>query len=178
MRKARIILLLLTTFSLGITYSIFQSGAHIKIEDQKIAKFLFDAELTDDIELELTDMLPGDENEYQFSVTNTNENIKTDISVEYQISISTYHFIPLTIKLYYLKDEENLVLECDESFSRNEKNELVCNMDIMTLLYDEEEDKHNYLLKISFPNEYNDEVFSSLVDFIKVDIKSWQIIEG
>lgn len=174
MRKMRIILLLLTVFSIGITYSVFQSGSHMNIDDMKIAKFLFDSELQDDINLEVSSLLPGDEKEYQFAVTNRLGDAQSDVSVEYQISLSTYHFIPLDIELYLLDGEEILVLDCDESYSRNEYNELVCNTEPRILLHDENKN-HNYSLKLIFNEEYNDEAFSGLVDFIKVDIKSWQI---
>ena len=43
--------------------------------------------------------------------------------------------------------------------------------------YDEEQ-IDDYKLKIKFPSEYNDEIYSNLVDFISMEIKSWQKIEG
>ena len=36
------------------------------------------------------------------------------------------------------------------------------------------ESKNNYKLRISFPEEYNDEIYSNLVDYIDIEIKSWQ----
>ena len=32
----------------------------------------------------------------------------------------------------------------------------------------------NYKLEITFPNEYHDEKYSNLVDYIKIEIDSWQ----
>jgi hypothetical protein len=32
----------------------------------------------------------------------------------------------------------------------------------------------NYKLKVKFSNEYNDEVYSNLTDYINLEIKSWQ----
>lgn len=177
MRKARIIIMMLLTFSLGITYSIFQSGADINIDDQDIAKFIFDTKVVDEIEVPIINMIPGSNEEYQFSVTNNYDELLSDVTIKYQIIVNTYHFIPLDIKLYKIDGEEVLFGECSETYSRSETNELICIMPILSLSHSEEE-IDNFSLKISFPEEYNDESFSGLVDFIKLDIKSWQKMGG
>ena len=97
---------------------------------------------------------------------------RTVADIEYQITLTTYHFMPWQ---NYSDDEETLIGTCDESKSRNELNELVCNMPKTLYEYDEE-DLHNYRLHLVFPPEYNDESYVDLVDFINLKIKSEQKI--
>ena len=36
----------------------------------------------------------------------------------------------------------------------------------------------NYKLKLEFPDTYSSEEYANLVDFIDIEIKSWQKVEG
>lgn len=171
-----VLLVLFVVFFSGITYSFFNSGALLKSNNQGIASFIFEANKVDYIELNLIDLLPGDERSYLFSVTNNKENKTSDVTVEYLLKIKTYHFIPININLYEIKDgREEFVAKCDEKTSRNESNELVCNMPIKEFQKNKKE-QAEYKLKIDFPSEYNDESYSKLVDFIKIEVESWQKI--
>ena len=111
----------------GITYSLFTSNSNL-IANQKIAQFIFDAARTDSIELPITDMNPGDEPvKYSFQVANNLEQKKSDVTINYQVIIKTYHFMPLEIKLLKEGTEEPVII-CDEKFSRDEvTNQRVCN---------------------------------------------------
>lgn len=171
-----VILVLFVAFFSGITYSFFNSGALLKSNNQGIASFIFETNKVDYIELNLSDLIPGDERSYLFSVTNSKENKISDVTIEYQIKIKTYHFIPLNINLYEVKgDKDEFVGTCDEKTSRNENNELVCNMPIKQFEKNKKE-KTEYKLKIEFPLKYNDEIYSNLVDYIKIEVDSWQKI--
>ena len=67
-------------------------------------------------------------------------------------------------------------MNCDETYSRNNENELVCNTPIRRLDHTERK-IDNYELKVSFPQEYNSEEYANLVDFIDLEIVSNQVIE-
>jgi len=171
-----IILIVLVTFFSGITYSFFHSNTTLDSTNQGIASFIFETNNLDQIDLNLNNLKPGDEREYLFSVANTSEDKTSDVTLEYQLSIKTYHFIPITIDLYEITEtKENLVGSCDETYERNSENELVCNMPISTLNNSKEE-SDDYKLKITFPIEYNDFKYSNLVDYINLEIESWQKI--
>lgn len=171
-----IILIMLVTFFSGITYSFFHSSATMVSSNQGIANFIFETSNLDQISLNLNDLKPGDEKEYLFSVTNSNDDVISDVTIEYQLSINTYHFIPITINLYKVNEtEDKLIGTCDETSARNSSNELVCNMPI-GVLANSEEQIDNYKLKIVFPSEYNDIVYANLVDYINIEIDSWQKI--
>ena len=175
-RKALLIvgLLVLIIFSSGMTYSIFTSGTNIDVSNQKIAKFIFNAEKLDHLELNLVDLNPGDKETYSFEVSNSSETTLSNVTIQYQIVIKTLHLIPLNIKLYKKAGKERLeVLSCDETFSRNDKNELVCNTSTQKMPFSMEE-IDSYELEVEFPSLYVDDIYSNLVDYIDLEIKSWQ----
>ena len=176
-KKLTLIVLLgiLVTFLTGITYSLFTSSTTMISTNQGIASFIFETKNLDHIDLDLNGLVPGDTKEYLFSVTNTNDRNKTsEVTVEYKLIIKTYHFMPLTINLYSVGEEDGaLIGTCDETAARNANNELVCSMPIGVLknIIKETDD---YKLVISFPGQYNDVSYSNLVDYINIEIESWQ----
>ena len=178
MKKKIILIVLLgvlVTFLSGITYSLFNSRTTMISTNQGIASFIFETNNLDHIDLSLNGLIPGETREYLFSVTNTNDKQKTsEVTVEYKLIIKTYHFMPLTINLYKTgEDEDTLVGTCDETASRNANNELICSMPLATLKNTIEQ-TDDYKLVITFPSEYNDVTYSNLVDYINIEIESWQ----
>lgn len=178
-RKYRIIIaflaLVLVIFGSGITYSLFRGGATLSA-NQGIAKFIFNAEKSDSLELPISDMNPGDSNEYAFSVSNNNEGSTSNVDLAYELTIETYHFVPLLIELYKINGEEQqLIMTCDETYTRNSSNELICNTPTQEMS-NESEILDNYNLKISFPEEYNGSEYADLVDYMNIEIRSWQKI--
>ena len=59
--------------------------------------------------------------------------------------------------------------------ARNTNNELVCAMPLGTLENDKKQ-TDDYKLVITFPSEYNDVSYSNLVDYLNIEIESWQKI--
>ena len=156
----------------GITYSLFNSETSFLVKNMKIAEFIFETKRTDHIELDFADLKPGDIKEYPFQVSNTKDNVITNVTTEYQITIKTFHFMPLLIELY--KDDK-VVMTCDEDYSRNSDNALVCNSDIWELGHGSTKTE-DFKIMVSFPEKYNDYQYTELVDYIDVDISSWQKI--
>lgn len=170
--KVMMILLIIVFFvlSLGLTYSYFNSSSNLSTVDQRLAHFVFDTETLDRLELPLIDLTPGVVNSYNFSISNTTDDVTSDVTIEYELTILTPHFTPLIIQLY---KEEELIMTCDESYSRNDNNELVCNSSIQELSHDDEY-THDYVLKVTFDDNYSDEIYSNLIDYINIEIKSYQ----
>ena len=156
----------------GITYSAFTTTKQVDVVDQKIAKFVFDTRQTDNIQLDINNILPNEQKEFLFSVSNTSSTT-SNITIQYQIKLYTYHFIPLDIKLYKVLENDELLLTCDETYSRDSSNRIVCNSSIQEMNYDDEE-TDNYKLVVKFEEGYNDYRYSELVDFIDLEISSWQ----
>lgn len=166
-----VMLLCLIPFCFKITYSLFTSNASLTITDGEIAEFIFEAKRTNHIELEFENLNSGEGREYEFQVSNTKDDNITNVTTEYQIIIKTFHFMPLLIDLY--KNDE-LVMTCDEiSYSRNSDNALVCKSDIWQLEHDSTK-IDDFKIKISFPEEHNNLEYTELVDYIDIDISSWQ----
>ena len=176
--KLKIIVMLASSIVLicgsGITYSLFTSSTKV-VANQKIAKFVFNAAKTDVIELPISNLNPGEKAEYTFQVTNNIDNKRSDVTIKYQMTIKTFHFMPLEINLYK-ENEGTPLLTCEES-SRNTDNEVVCNTEVQTMDY-KLNATDNYKLVIEFPEEYNDDSYTDLVDYIDIEIKSWQAIGG
>ena len=158
-----IFLLIMIILGLGITYSAFTSENKLFINQHK-ASFIFEANQTDHISLALSDLKPGDEISYNFSVSNNKVvDDKVNVShvkVNYQILISTYHFIPLSIELYKGENEEPLMV-CTESFNRNDSNEVVCTSKVQDMDFNESITE-DYVIKVTFPfdDKYNSEEYS------------------
>ena len=174
--RLKIIVMLVSSIVLicgsGITYSLFTSSSRL-VANQKIAQFVFNATKTDVIELPIANLNPGAKSEYKFQVTNNIDNKRSDVTIKYQMTIKTFHFMPLEINLYK-ENEETPLLTCEES-SRNTDNEVVCNTEVQTMDY-KLNATDNYKLVIEFPEEYNDDSYTDLVDYIDIEIKSWQAI--
>lgn len=174
--RLKIIVMLISSIVLicgsGITYSLFTSSSKL-VANQKIAQFVFNATKTDVIELPIANLNPGAKSEYKFQVTNNIDNKRSDVTIKYQMTIKTFHFMPLEINLYK-ENEETPLLTCEES-SRNTDNEVVCNTEVQTMDY-KLNATDNYKLVIEFPEEYNDDTYMDLVDYIDIEIKSWQAI--
>ena len=164
------ILLCLIPFCFKITYSLFTSSASFTISNGEIAEFIFETKRTDHIELEFDNLKSGESRVYEFQVSNTKDDNVTNVTTQYRITIKTFHFMPLLIELY--KNDE-LVMNCDEKHSRNTDNALVCNSDIWELEH-EATKTDDFKIKISFPKEYNSLEYTELVDYIDIDISSWQ----
>lgn len=179
--KKKIILMLisltLVVFSSGITYSLFHSGSLMSSHNQNIAKFIFNAEVVSSIELPIVDLNPSETKEYLFSVSNNLAGNISNVTVDYQITIKTYLLVPIVIELYSVENEtETLEITCDTKDNRNDKNELVCNTTTKSMLHTAEK-KDDYKLKIKFVEGYDDASYANLVDFINLEINSWQKIE-
>ena len=77
----------------GVTYSVFTSEASLEVEDQDLAKFIFNAERLDQINLPLVNMEPGTTLEYPFSVTNEDNGVVSNVTVLYELTLKTFHFM-------------------------------------------------------------------------------------
>ena len=170
--KIILILVLLIPCFYKITYSFFNTETSILAKNGEIAEFIFEAKRTSHIELDFENLKAGESREYDFQVTNTKDDNITNVTTEYQITIKTFHFMPLLIELY--KNDE-LVMTCEENekYLRDADNALVCDSDIWEL--DHVSSKtDDFKIKILFPSQYNSLEYTDLVDYIDIDISSWQ----
>lgn len=172
-----LLILIVITFSSGLTYSFFHSHSILNSNNTNIAKFVFNTEELDELELPLVDLKPGFNSEYLFSIKNSLDESISDVTLEYQLVIKTFQLVPLKINLYKISnEEEELITTCDNTTSRDsETNEVICNTEIMTLEHSQS-NLDDYKISVEFPSEYNDEIYANLVDYINVEATSWQKI--
>lgn len=167
--------LFISVLGLGVTYSAFVSERDL-IVNQGIASFIFETDQTDQISLALNDLKPGDSVSYNFSVRNSRGNDSnvdiSNVSINYEIIITTFHFIPLDIELYKGDDEEP-ILVCNEDFNRNDNNEVLCSSEVQNMSF-ENNVIDEYTIKAKFDEKYSSEEYSDLIDYIDIEIKSWQ----
>ena len=167
-------LLSFLVFGVGITYSIFHSKTSLEGEAKNVAKFIFGQKGLDTLSIPLIYLVPNVLKEYPFSISNNDDINTSNVTIEYKLLLKTYHFAPLDIKLYEVTDNgDNLVISCDETAIRNASNELVCESDIKTLGHSNL-GVDNYRLDVKFEDGYDSDIYSNIVDYINIEIKSWQ----
>ncbi len=165
MKKKQIIITLIILFFFSIIYLIFFH--EINSSDNKEAATIYfqDKKMTT-ITVPFDEVKAGTKINYEFTV----EKVKQE-EVSYQLTLTTYHFIPFNIELYKIdsEDKEELIYICDESYTRNSDNEIVCTTEKKKL--DSEE---KYILKVSLNEIYNTVDYINLADFIEIEVASWQ----
>ena len=172
--KTKIVIILsilaITVLGAGMTYSYFIAGK-TGTTNNDIAKFIFNDTVMDSLSIPLMEFKPGDAKTYDFKISNSDSNdTVSDVTINYELTILTPHYIPLVIELY---KEDTLILTCDETKSRNANNELVCSTAVQELEYDEKSED-NYELVVTFDSNYNTLDYANLIDYINIDIKSYQ----
>ncbi len=176
-KKKKIILieiaLVVSVLLVGVTYSLYTAETDMTSSEQAIAEFVFNANKTDLIEIPLNDLIPGDNKEYNFEVTNNLDTNTSDVTIEYQITLKTAHTIPLTFELYSVTGTETLLFTCNESSGRNPENILECKSPVMSLDHSSQS-TNDFRLNVIFPLLYNDVIYANLVDYVDIEIDSWQ----
>ena len=156
----------------GITYSLYTNFVKKEVPIS-LASFSVGVERKESIDIDLSDLEPGSTESYNFSVLNNIDESMSDVSISYNIIVKTGNYIPLDIKLYDSND--NLVIDSLNG-SRIEDNELLFKSKDIIMPYSEQV-KNDYRLEVVFPEEYNGEEFSGLVDYINLTIEASQIIK-
>ncbi len=174
--KGRMILLgmlaCLAVLSVGITYSFYSSDGQLSGE-VRLANFVFETEELTEISFPLGDLLPGKSVVHNFSVTNEVDGKLSEVAIEYEIILKTQLLMPLTYKLSDVTDTETLLFTCDNTVVRDADNIVVCKSNPITIP-EGSVDIDNFKLEIMFPGIYSDVMYAGLVDYVDVEINSWQ----
>lgn len=128
------------------------------------------------ISVPLNDIDPGETKTYNFYVSNfnldNNDNITniSEVTLEYYIFIERSTNLPVNIKLTELGDTNNILTS-----TRVEDKNTILTTDRYTLTHGSAELK-NYVLTIDWPQTYNDENYSNLIEYLIVNIYAEQKI--
>lgn len=118
---------------------------------------------------------------YNFTVSNTDGENRTETNLQYELSIRTTTNLPLEFKLYmngeYLDENsvsilssDEITLDDDETYFRN----MFTDVQYFTHLYDE---TNNYQLVVYFPSEYKDYKYQDIYELIEIVVDSKQIVD-
>lgn len=152
--------------------------------------------VSDSVDINLGVMKPGDTKYYKFDVYNyledavTSETFSSETSISYQLKIITTTNLPLTYELYlnqtpFSSSSSSLI----GGTNPNSNTELITDgfgtfykvfpIDERCFkLNTEELKKDQYTLVIKFPSEYSEIVYQDIIESIKIQLESRQVLPG
>lgn len=170
-KKVLIIAIMFMLISVtGITYSLY-TNIMKKSVPISLASFSVGVEKMPTLDINLSDLEPGSINRYNFSILNNVDEAMSDVAITYNIILKTGNYIPLDIKLY--DSSNNLLFSSNDGVRTND--ELLLKSDDIIMPYSKNV-KNDYSLVVEFPEEYDGEEYSGLVDYINLTIEAIQKI--
>lgn len=140
------------------SYSKYQTSLNSNNSQASIASFIFFSEIEKNVPLTINESLyPGIYYEYNFTVQNFNENLVSDITLEYSINISRTNNLPIDIKIY----------RNNELIDYSKTNTFILNKNIKTL--------DNYKIVIQWSEYNNDYNYANLSDNVSLNILTTQV---
>lgn len=144
------------------------------------------------LDINLGDIAPGAEKVYSFKVTNKvvndeNEDVVSDTNIIYRLKVITTTNINLKYSLYYNQDPRTA--GAVDLFKRNGSDIGVYATDgwgtwfkhyavDAKCLKKEVLKVDNYYLKVEFPDDYKNYLYQDMVESIKIQLESKQVIAG
>ncbi len=132
------------------------------------------------VNVKLPDVIPSNNQyKYTFSISNYNNTKHAETTLAYDLSIRTTTNMPIEYDLYETLDITNapsiitsntVTLDADGTYFRH-----IETSGGDTFAFDED-CINNYTLLFTFPSEYNDEVYQSLIDYIEIKVDSHQVL--
>lgn len=178
------ILLLLSLFLFLIkkSFSSYVSDSDMLLNIEKALYILEEGEL--EFNIDVDGIIPNDAPYvYNFSISNFNDNDRSDVDITYDISLVSTTNLPLRFELYRnenYSDEDatniistnELVNDVDGSWYRYMK------VDESYNFYYETDTTDTYTLLIYFPKSYaSSTVYEGVMDNIEININSKQIVD-
>jgi hypothetical protein len=146
---------------------VFSDGVN---DSAAVASSLVIMDITDDskaIDLDLNDMIPGDEYVYDLCITNSQDSVVSLIAYKFQIVIAKTNKLPLEITLTDIAD--NGLTYTYDSDSQN----------IMTDYYYVEagiSQYYDFEILVSWDETLDDEVYQGLTDTVSVTVNWEQVV--
>lgn len=163
------------------TYSAYRTNIKGEISKIQLAKFVFEKDSTQEINLDINNLVPGDSLVYDFFVANNKNNIVTDVIIDYEIEIETLNLIPVVIYLYKLEnDNKKLVLTCNTANQNSNNSKINCLTEKQQLDY-KQKINNSYQIEILYPefdsngNMWNLD-YANKYDYISVKLNSYQSV--
>lgn len=175
-----IMLLVIVVLVIPYTYSRYESIVNSQVQTE-VAYYLLDASPISGT-IRIDNLVPSDEPYvYNFSISNNNGANRTEINLEYNLSIKATTNLPLTFELYLNEDYSNPLSTdiIDENLTVTDEDGVYFkNMTTATEEFSYNIDQTNeYTLLVYFPSTYSSYEYQGIVESIDILINSKQIIE-
>lgn len=166
-----VLLLLMVTSYMFVTYSRYTSE-QTNSDVAHVAQFIITEDMSENINVKLENMKPGDVKTYNFTVSNAKDTKVTDVGIGYEIILESSNNLPLTIYLYQNENTDtNLFSETAESTVQQK----ILKTQIQNFAPGEAR-TDNYILKIEWQNteENKNEKYVEELDYIDLTIEAVQ----
>lgn len=173
-----LIILLLVFMGKGVfTYSRYET--HLTSQNSISTAIYLLSDEYQTINVKLPDVVPGNNQyKYSFSVSNYKDDLHCDTNLKYRIYIRTTTNVDIDYKLYNTLDVTNATPDMlSNSTSQDIYGTYFRHIytDYKTMLYSENK-TDNYTILFTFPNDFKDAKYSSIVELIEVNVESKQIL--
>ena len=158
--EALFLLLVITTILVSSSSFAKYKSTYGLETSSMIASFVIKDTITDNLQLEVTEITPGITKEYTFTVQNFDISSRSDVDINYVLTIDNpYHVLPLEIELYNSNDLSVQLL-----------NDNVMNNGYLDKSINQTDE---YILKITLPtNAYE---YQNLIDEVSIKVEAIQV---
>lgn len=166
-------------FAIIKTFAFYNSNASLSLDIQTAIYVVEPGEMSFNIDLEK--IIPSDEPYiYTFSVSNFDEEKRTDVDLEYDLEVITTTNLPLNYKLYYNAYDlstNDIITTRDIRQDEDSSYYNYFKVDQKYSFTYKENQTHIYYLIIEFPTTYKDIIeYSDAIDNIQVKINTQQVL--
>lgn len=166
-------------FAIIKTFAFYNSNASLSLDIQTAIYVVEPGEMSFNIDLEK--IIPSDEPYiYTFSVSNFDEEKRTDVDLEYDLEVITTTNLPLNYKLYYNAYDlstNDIITTRDIRQDEDGSYYNYFKVDQKYSFTYKENQTHIYYLIIEFPTTYKDIIeYSDAIDNIQVKINTQQVL--
>ena len=166
---ARIFVLVLSKYE-----SISNSYANVDV-----AFYLFKEDYKT-MTINLDSILPqNNEYVYEFSIGNEDGEERAEVSIEYELTLRATTNLPLTYKLYMNEqytDENATNIIKEDTVALDEYGTYFRTMTTDNVIMPYTEGKTNlYQLVVQFPENYNEEIYSNIIEMLEINIYAEQV---
>lgn len=144
----------------------------------KTAIYVLDDAYTE-VNVDLPDIIPSNNQyAYTFSVSNFKEDLRTQTNLTYDLWIRTTTNIPLTFDLFNTLDYQTASsIVTSNEVTTDDDGTYFREIRTATKSFSNGEDEiEYYTLLITFPKEYNESIYHSLIELIEINIESKQLL--
>ena len=170
-----LIILLLLSIAVPITYSRFQSTGIGKSNIEAAFYVLKAGYQTTAIKID--SITPSNKNyTYTFTVSNNDGTNRCETDMDYTVKLTTTTNLPLTYNIYQNNENTNIIAK--DTIDLDEDGTYFRNMETPTVRFSHTKDEINtYQIVINFPEEYTDEIYQNVVEGLLLSIDSKQVID-